>query len=85
MKRKGCDTLFLFFMQNNHPKNDDEIVSLYEKSISKSTKLILVSHMVNITGQILPIKKICNMAHNYGVQVLVDGAHCIGHFTFSGI
>ena len=67
----------------NHPKDDDEIVSLYEKSISKSTKLILVSHMVNITGQILPIKKICNMAHNYGVQVLVDGAHCIGHFTFS--
>ena len=67
----------------NHPEDDDEIVSLYEKSISKSTKLILVSHMVNITGQILPIKKICNMAHNYGVQVLVDGAHCIGHFTFS--
>ena len=67
----------------NHPKDDNEIVSLYERSISKSTKLILISHMVNITGQILPIKKICNMAHNYGVKVLVDGAHCIGHFTFS--
>ena len=38
--------------------------------------------MINITGQILPIKKICDMAHRYGVEVLVDGAHCIGHFNF---
>ena len=66
----------------NHPKNDKEIVSLYESKINSSTKLILVSHMINITGQILPIKKICQMAHKYGVKVLVDGAHCIGHFQF---
>jgi selenocysteine lyase/cysteine desulfurase len=38
--------------------------------------------MINITGQILPIKKICQMAHKHGVKVLVDGAHCIGHFQF---
>ena len=43
----------------------------------------MVSHMINITGQILPIKKICEMAHSYGVEVMVDGAHCIGHFNFS--
>lgn len=36
--------------------------------------------MINITGQILPVKKICEMAHQYGVEVMVDGAHCIGHF-----
>ena len=30
-----------------------------------------------------PIKKICEMAHSYGVEVMVDGAHCIGHFNFS--
>ena len=66
----------------NHPKNDKEIVSLYESKINSSTKLILVSHMINITGQILPIKKICQMAHKHGVKVLVDGAHCIGHFQF---
>jgi selenocysteine lyase/cysteine desulfurase len=35
--------------------------------------------MVNITGQILPVRKICEMAHRHGVEVLVDGAHCIGH------
>jgi len=67
----------------NHPKNDKEIVSLYESQITRKTKLIMVCHMINITGQILPIKKICKMAHSYGVEVMVDGAHCVGHFNFS--
>jgi selenocysteine lyase/cysteine desulfurase len=67
----------------NHPKNDQEIVSLYESQITSKTKLIMVCHMINITGQILPIKKICEMAHRYGVEVMVDGAHCVGHFDFS--
>lgn len=63
----------------NQPENDEEIVSLYEQQISKKTKLIMVSHMINITGQILPVKKICEMAHSYNIDVLVDGAHCVGH------
>ena len=63
----------------NHPKDDKEIVSLYEKQITSKTKLIMVSHMINITGQILPVKKICEMAHSYNIDVLVDGAHCVGH------
>ena len=66
----------------NHPSSDQEIVDLYSSKINKKTKLILVSHMVNITGQILPVRKICDMAHQNGVEVLVDGAHCIGHFDF---
>lgn len=67
----------------NHPKSDDEIVSLYENAITPQTKLLMVCHMVNITGQILPVRKICDMAHKKGVQVMVDGAHCVGHFEFS--
>ena len=66
----------------NHPSSDEEIVALYETQITSKTKLIMVCHMINITGHILPIRKICDMAHRYGVEVLVDGAHCIGHFQF---
>lgn len=66
-----------------HPKDDEEIVSLYEKAITPNTRLLMVSHMINITGQILPIQKICAMAHTHGVDVLVDGAHCVGHFDYS--
>lgn len=76
-KRKGIKNKIISIP--NHPKNDEEIVSLYEKQITKKTKLIMVSHMVNITGQILPVKKICEMAHSYNIDVLVDGAHCVGH------
>ncbi|MGB5665795.1 MAG: aminotransferase class V-fold PLP-dependent enzyme [Maribacter sp.] len=64
----------------NHPVNDEEIVKLYESQITPKTKLMMVCHMINITGHILPIRKICDMAHNHGVEVMVDGAHCIGHF-----
>ena len=67
----------------NHPHSDEEIVDLYASKITSKTKMLMVCHMINITGQILPIKKICAMAHQKGVEVLVDGAHCVGHFPFS--
>lgn len=65
-----------------NPKTDEEIVALYENAISPKTKLIMVCHMINITGQILPVKKICDMAHTKGVKVMVDGAHAFAHLNF---
>jgi selenocysteine lyase/cysteine desulfurase len=67
----------------NHPKNDEEIVDLYASAITDKTRLLMVCHMVNITGQVLPIRKICDMAHAKGVQVMVDGAHAFGHIDFN--
>lgn len=67
----------------NIPKSDDEIVNLYASAITDKTKLLMVSHMINITGQILPVRKICDMAHQRGVLVMVDGAHSFAHFKFS--
>jgi selenocysteine lyase/cysteine desulfurase len=66
----------------NHPKSDEEIVDLYEKAISPKTRLLMVCHIVNITGHILPVKKICDMAHKHGVEVIVDGAHAVAHIDF---
>ncbi len=66
----------------NHPKDDEEIVDLYRKAITPKTKVILVSHMINISGQIIPIRKICDMAHEHGVQVMVDGAHAFAHIQY---
>jgi selenocysteine lyase/cysteine desulfurase len=67
----------------NHPSSDEEIVALYESAITSRTKLLMVSHMINITGQILPVQKICSMAHSRGVKVLVDGAHAFAHISFA--
>lgn len=63
----------------NHPESDEQLVSLYEQQITPRTRLLMICHMINITGQILPVRKICDMAHRHGVEVLVDGAHCVGH------
>jgi selenocysteine lyase/cysteine desulfurase len=67
----------------NHPTSDEEIVKLYEEAITPKTKLLMVCHMINITGHILPIRKICDMAHSKGVEVMVDGAHAFAHIEFS--
>jgi selenocysteine lyase/cysteine desulfurase len=66
----------------NHPANDEEIVDLYAAAITDKTRLLMVCHMVNITGQILPIRKIVDMAHSGGVEVMVDGAHAFSHIDF---
>jgi len=66
----------------NLPASDEEIVSLYEKAITPKTKLLMIPHMVNITGHILPVRKICGMAHSKGVEVMVDGAHAFAHIQY---
>jgi selenocysteine lyase/cysteine desulfurase len=66
----------------NNPTSDEELVQLYANAITPKTKLLMVCHMVNITGQIMPVQKIADMAHSKGVQVLVDGAHAFAHFQY---
>jgi len=64
-------------------ENPDEVVALFEKSMTAKTKLILMCHMINITGQILPVKQVVHVARNKGVPVIVDGAHSFAHFDFA--
>lgn len=64
------------------PANDEEIVDAFERAITPKTKVMLVTHMINTTGQILPVRKICDMAHSKGVEVIVDGAHAFAHIDF---
>jgi selenocysteine lyase/cysteine desulfurase len=66
----------------NHPNDDEEIVDLYASAITDKTRLLMVCHMVNITGQVLPVRKRCDMAHARGVDVMVDGAHAYSHIDF---
>ncbi len=63
-------------------EDPDEIVSLFERNITPKTKLILMCHMINITGQILPVRAVVEMARSRGIPVIVDGAHALAHFDF---
>ncbi len=64
------------------PRSVDEITAAFERGITPRTRVILVSHMINITGQILPVKAICDLARSRGVEVIVDGAHSFAQFDF---
>lgn len=64
------------------PKSDDEVVQVYANAITPKTRLLMICHMVNITGHVLPVRAICDMAHARGVQVMVDGAHAFAHLDF---
>jgi len=63
-------------------ENDDEIVKAYENAITPQTKIIHLTHVVNWVGQIMPVKKIGQMAHKRGIEVIVDGAHSFGLLDF---
>ena len=64
-------------------ENDEEIVAVYEKAITPKTKIIHVTHVINWVGQIMPVKKICAMAHSHGLEVVCDGAHSFGLLDFT--
>ncbi len=63
-------------------EDDDEIVRLFESNITPRTRVIHMCHIINLTGQILPVAKVTNMARKHGIEVIVDGAHALAHFDF---
>lgn len=64
------------------PKNLNEITTAFEQGITDRTRLILISHMINITGQITPVKAVCDLARKRGIETIVDGAHSFAQFAF---
>jgi selenocysteine lyase/cysteine desulfurase len=59
-------------------ENDEQIVKAYADAITPRTKIIHVTHIINWVGQIMPVKKIAQMAHAKGIEVVCDGAHTFG-------
>ena len=62
-----------------HPESQEQIVNLIIDAINPKTKVLLVSHMVFLNGQVLPVKDICRKAREKGVETIVDGAHSFSH------
>lgn len=63
-------------------EDPEEIVRRFEEAITPRTRLILMCHMINLTGQILPVREVTAMARRHGIPVIVDGAHALAHFAF---
>ena len=64
-------------------EDPDEIVRRFEENITPRTRLILVSHMIFLTGQILPVREVTALGRRHGIPVIVDGAHALAHFDFT--
>lgn len=64
------------------PSDINDIAAAYERAVTPKTRLILISHQINITGQITPVKKVCEMARARGIETIVDGAHSFAQFDF---
>ena len=64
-------------------EDDDAIVRLFAANITDRTRMILVSHMVFLTGQVLPVARICALGRERGIPVIVDGAHAFAHVPFT--
>jgi selenocysteine lyase/cysteine desulfurase len=65
------------------PSNEDEIVEIYKEKITEKTRVILLTHVSNINGLIVPVAKISAVAKEKGIDTITDSAHALGQIKFS--
>jgi len=65
------------------PPSQDDLAERIERAITPKTRVIHVCHITNLTGQIFPVKRICQLGRARGIEVIVDGAHAYAHFPFT--
>jgi selenocysteine lyase/cysteine desulfurase len=65
------------------PPSMADLVDRFARAITPRTRVIHVCHITNLTGQIFPVKEICRLGRDRGIEVIVDGAHAFGHFPFT--
>jgi selenocysteine lyase/cysteine desulfurase len=65
------------------PASVDEIVELFRRALTPRTRILAFSHITSVTGLVLPVKQICELARQRGILTHVDGAHAIGHIPLN--
>jgi isopenicillin-N epimerase len=65
------------------PPSTDDLYQRFERAITPRTRVIHFCHITNLTGQIFPVKRICRLGRERGIEVIVDGAHAFAHFPFA--
>ena len=65
------------------PPSMQDLVDRFAAAITPRTRVIHFCHITNLTGQIFPVKQICQLARSRGLEAIVDGAHAFAHFPFT--
>jgi selenocysteine lyase/cysteine desulfurase len=82
-QRERRDQIKLNWIDFEFPmENEEMIVKKYADAITPKTKIVHITHIINWTGQILPARKIADMAHQKGCEVIVDAAHSFAQLDF---
>ncbi|HTQ28129.1 MAG TPA: aminotransferase class V-fold PLP-dependent enzyme [Puia sp.] len=83
-QREKRDGIKLVWVDLALPSEDnDYLVTQYTSKFTSRTRLVHLTHIINWSGQILPVKRIADLAHQQNIEVLVDGAHSFAHFEFT--
>ena len=63
------------------PINEDGDIEInkFEKLITPKTKIVGITHLSNVTGTIVPVKEIVEIAHKKNIPVLIDGCQSAPH------
>ncbi|WP_285507682.1 aminotransferase class V-fold PLP-dependent enzyme [Actinokineospora sp. NBRC 105648] len=56
----------------------EEVVALFEQSITPRTKVLAFAGITLFTGMMLPIRALCELAHRHGLTTVIDGALLAG-------
>jgi selenocysteine lyase/cysteine desulfurase len=65
------------------PAEDEaEIVARFAEAITPRTRALLICHVMNLSGQVMPVRALVELGVSRGLEVLVDGAHGFGQFDF---
>jgi selenocysteine lyase/cysteine desulfurase len=83
-QRERRDGIRLVWVNLALPSEDtDYLVHSYTQAFTAKTRVVHITHIINWNGQILPVRKIADAAHEKGIEVLVDGAHSFAHFQYT--
>jgi cysteine desulfurase / selenocysteine lyase len=55
------------------------ILEEFAKKLNENTRFVSINYVSNALGTVNPVKKMIEMAHEYGVRVLLDGAQATAH------
>jgi isopenicillin-N epimerase len=64
------------------PPSAADVVRRFREAMTDRTRVVEITHITNLTGQILPVREVVRMARERGAEVFVDGAHAFAHFPF---
>lgn len=60
----------------------EQIVEIFARHITPKTRVMHFCHITNLSGQIYPVRELCQLARSRGIEAIVDGAHAYAHFPF---